>query len=224
MELMSEDTDSGSERTTYSRRRAMKTLGASGLAATGVLGAASGTAAAEELNAVVDMDPIPAVEGETATFDGSQSTGNIEKYEWYRNAADGSLTGVDGTGETFTETFAEGVFKTKLVVTDVDGNTDSDLYYFEVHSESRVQPTARIRTHRLGDGEIVFDGALSSAPGDGSIVKYEWYRNASGYSLTGVDGTGPGFYEHFASGDFDVKLEVTDSTGRTDSKTITITV
>jgi hypothetical protein len=134
----------------------------------------------------------------------------------------GHLSGVDATGQTFSESFAQGDFKVKLVVTDVNGNTDSEKFSFKVYS-SVSGPTARINTERNGSGKITFDGTLSTSP-YGAIDTYEWYYDRSGDTLTGVDATGPGFFENFAEGyDFDIKLVVTDTEGHTDSKKITIT-
>ncbi|WP_276301742.1 PKD domain-containing protein [Halorussus lipolyticus] len=209
--------------TSWSRRDTLKVMGTTGVGLVGA-SAATGNAAAAGPTAVINTTPLPATEGTSITFDASESTGDITKYEWYRNAAGNGLTGVDGTGKTFSESFAAGDFTIKLKVTDSNGNTDTSKFSFKVYSDATVtEPTARIDMVRNGDGEITFDGTRSTSP-RGDIVKYEWWRNAAGSGLTGVDFTGPGFYEHFADGsDFDIKLRVTDENGQTDEKVITIT-
>lgn len=205
------------------RRNALKAMGATGI---GLAGASVVTenATAAGPTADIDTEPLPATEGTEITFDGSGSTGNITKYEWYRNTAGSDFYGVDGEGQTFSESFAQGDYSVKLVVTDSDGNTDSSQFSFKVYGDSSVtEPTARIDMVRNGGGEITFDGTRSTSP-RGDIVEYEWWRTASGNDFYSVDFTGPGFYEHFAEGnDFDIKLRVTDEVGQTDEKVITIT-
>jgi hypothetical protein len=216
--MMSENTE-----TACSRRNALKALGATGVGLAGA-SAASQPVAAAGPTAVIDTEPLPATEGTEITFDGSGSTGDITKYEWYRNSAGDGFYGVAGEGETFSESFAQGDFSVKLKVTDSDGNTDSSQFSFKVYGDSSVtEPTARIEMVRNGDGEITFDGTRSTSP-RGDIVKYEWWRNSAGSDLYGVDFTGPGFYENFADGyDYDIKLRVTDEVGQTAEKVITIT-
>lgn len=215
---MSEETE-----TACSRRNALKAMGATGVGLAGA-SAATGNAAAAGPTAVIDTEPLPATEGTEITFDGSGSTGDITKYEWYRNAAGSDFYGVAGEGQTFSESFAEGDFSVKLKVTDSDGNTDSSQFSFKVYGDSSVtEPTPRIEMVRNGGGEITFDGTRSTSP-RGDIVEYEWWRNASGSDFYSVDFTGPGFYEHFSEGnDFDIKLRVTDEVGQTAEKVITIT-
>jgi hypothetical protein len=206
--------------TRFDRRTALKTLGVAGLGASTL--AMADDAAAAGPTADFTISPLPPEVGETVTFDASPSTGDIAKYEWYRQSADGEIFGVDGTGQTFTESFADGDFVTRLVVTDSDGNTDSVDKYFIVYDD--VSPTPRIQYSKNSEGGVTFDGTFSSAPGDATIESYEWARNAAGGGLTYPDFTGPTFYERFADGDFDIGLRVTDSRGRTTEKQLTITV
>lgn len=215
---MSEENETG-----CSRRNALKAMGATGIGLTGA-SVASENASAAGPTAVIDTAPLPATDGTEITFDGSGSTGDITTYEWWRDAAGNDLTGVDGTGETFSETFAQGDFTIKLRVTDSSGNTDTSQFSFKVYGDSSVtDPTPRIELERNGGGDITFDGTRSTSP-RGDIVKYEWWRDAAGNELTGIDYTGPGFYERFVEGnDYDIKLRVTDEAGQTAEKVITIT-
>lgn len=209
--------------TSSSRRNALKTMGATGIGLVGASAMADDVTASGP-TAVINTSPLPATDGTSITFDGSESTGDITKYEWYRNAAGEDLGSVDYTGDSFSESFAAGDFTVKLKVTDSSGNTDSSKFSFKVYDDSSVtNPTARINMVRNGSGEITFDGTRSTSP-RGDIVKFEWWRNASGYDLGSVDFTGPGFFENFADGsDYDIKLRVTDEVGQTDEKLITIT-
>ncbi|WP_158056211.1 PKD domain-containing protein [Halorussus halophilus] len=217
------DTTETDSTNTWDRRDALKVMGATGVGLVGA-SAASGNAAAAGPTAVIDTNPLPVTEGTTVTFDGSNSTGDITKYEWYRNSAGDGFYGVVKEGETFSESFAQGDFSIKLKVTDSNGNTDTSQFSFKVYGDgTATAPIPRIEMVRGGDGEITFDGTRSTSP-RGEIVEYEWSRNSAGDGFYGVNFTGPGFFENFADGDFDVRLRVTDEEGQTAEKVITITV
>lgn len=205
------------------RRSALKAMGVTGIGLAGTA-AATGTASAAGPTAVIDTEPLPATQGTEITFDASESTGNIVEYEWWRNTAGSDFYGVDGTGETFSESFGDGDFSVKLRVTDSNGQTDTTEFSFKVYGDaSATDPIPRIEMVRNGGGEITFDGTRSTSP-RGDIVEYEWWRNAAGGGFYSVDFTGPGFYERFSEGDdFDIKLRVTDELGQTAEKVITIT-
>ena len=211
---------SGNDKTSVSRRNALKTLGATGVAVSGV-GFASTTAIAAGPTADFTISPLPPAEGESVTFDASPSSGDITKYEWTYDQAEDEPSGVIQTGQTITESFVADDFEIELTVTDSNGNTDTATRYINVYTS--VSPDAVIKMQRNGGGEITFDGSFSSST-RGSIEKYEWSYDAAPDEPTGTIQTGPVIHEHFSSGDFNVELRVTDSKGRTGEEQITISV
>lgn len=205
----------------YSRRTAMKTVGAAGLGIAGSV-VATGNAAASGPTAVVEADPFPPEEHENVTFDGSSSSGDVQSYTWYfRNNELEDGYGEYATGQSFTEGFANYAYSVKLEVTDTDGNTDSAVVNF--FPKKTVTPIARIEEEPVSGSPVqrTFIGRYSSAP-RGAIESYTWYfRNDSLNDSFSEYASGPAFSESFADGyQYTVKLEVTDSRGRTDSDTV----
>ncbi|NEU57792.1 PKD domain-containing protein [Halorussus sp. MSC15.2] len=207
-----------------SRRTALKTVGAAGLGLAGSV-VATGDVAAAGPTAVIEADALPPEEGENVTFDGSSSSGDVQSYTWYfrNNESVGGGYGEYASGPSFTESWANYPYSVKLEVTDADGNTDSAVVDF--FARPVVTPIARIEEEpATGDPDIrTFIGRYSSAP-RGSIESYTWYYRNDGIPEDdfGKYADGPTFTEQFASGyQYTVKLEVTDSRGRTASDTVT---
>ncbi|WP_128477493.1 PKD domain-containing protein [Halorussus pelagicus] len=207
-----------------SRRTALKTVGAAGVGLAGSV-VATGDAAAAGPTAVIEADALPAEEGEEVTFDGSGSTGDIESYTWYfrNNETLGGGYGEYASGPSFAETWTNNPYTVKLEVTDADGNTDTATVDF--YPTETVTPIARIEEEpATGDPDLrTFIGRYSSAP-RGSIESYTWYfrNDDAGNDSFGEWASGPTFTQEFASSyQYTVKLEVTDSRGRTDSDTVT---
>lgn len=205
------------------RRTALKALGATGVA--GVVGSTGAAAAGP--TAVIDADPLPVEEGESFTLDASNSEGDIETYEWYRkNWAFGSSfnDSPSATGATLTDSYAAYPWGFKLVVTDVDGNTDEAVMNVNVHPEGTLTPEAVIEAAPEDSDRHAFTGHRSTTP-RGSIETYEWnFYNTSFQSSfdSEPDRTGPDWSEALASGyTWKVRLRVTNSDGRTDEQVIT---
>ena len=73
-----------------------------------------------ELDAVLSVSTQFPDPGEEVTFDGSDSTGDIESYNWTIDDAE-PISGVEKT-----KAFEEGQYDVTLEVADADGNTDTD--------------------------------------------------------------------------------------------------
>lgn len=204
------------------RRSVLKAMGVAG--AVGVAGSTSATAAGP--TAVIDADPLPVESGETLTFDGSRSSGDIDTYEWYyRNWQYSSdwLSSPSAAGQTASESFGDSPWGVKLVVTDSNGNTDSTVMNVLVRPEGSVTPVAEIEKPPT-DAEVhAFSGRDSYAP-RGSIQSYEWYYRNWDYNQSFLDSpsaTGPDFNERFGSGShWKIKLVVTNENGRTGERIV----
>ena len=131
-------------------------------------------------------------------------------YAW--NFGDGAT----GTGATTSHTYAAaGTYTVTLTVTDGPGLSDSETHSVTVVANQ--QPTADFSTE-ADDLKLSVDGT-ASADADGTIAEYAW---DFGDGATGSGATDSHTYA--ASGDYDVKLTVTDNDGATDSLTKTVTV
>lgn len=209
----------------FDRRTALKTMGVAGVGLAGAVGATTETEAASGPTAVIDVSPKPVKAGETTTFDASQSSGDITKYEWFYDSleSDPTLSSPNQTGEQITESFAQGPYIIKLKVTDSSGNTATDELAFEAYQNTTLSP--KISISKGSDSYVTFDGAKSTSP-FGDVTDYKWsYDSTDGDpTLSWTASTDSGCYERFSSGEYVVQLVVTDETGRQESVTKTFTV
>lgn len=155
----------------------------------------------------------------TIKFDASNSNdpdGYIESYEW--SFGDGETA----TGEKVTHTFSNsGNYDVELKVTDDDSLTDKDYATIRVKSKVNKAPNASFSANPMS-GEaplsVSFD-ASNSNDSDGDIVSYEWSfgdeNNASGKRVN---------HTFNSSGNYDVKLKVTDNDRLSDTVTKNISV
>lgn len=220
---MSEETRENSD--SIDRRTTLKAMGVAGAGLAGTVSATGDTEAASGPTAVIDATPKPAKESQTITFDGSQSSGGITKYEWFYDSlnSEPTLSSPNQTGEQITEQFAAGPYVMKLRVTDSSGNTDTDKLPFEVYQNVSLNP--KISISKGQNGHVTFDGTKSTSP-FGDITDYKWsYDSTSGDPiLDWTASTDSGCHEQYASGEYIVKLVVTDETGRQGSVTKTFQV
>lgn len=204
-----------------SRRAALKTLGVAGAGIAGSV-VATGDVSASGPTAVIEAPSLPPESGESITFDGSGSSGNIQKYEWeLRNNTANSSFGSWANGSSFTESFTDGAYSVKLIVTDDSGNTDSAVVDFIIRD--KVSPEAHITAEPLdaSSDRKTFVGRSSYSP-RGSIEQYKWeLRNDSVGGEFGKYAEGPSFSESLTNYEYTIRLTVTDSRGRTASDTVT---
>jgi len=127
---------------------------------------------------------------ETVSFDASDSSGDVEHYQW--DFGDGATS----TGETASHAYDEpGEYEVSLTVTDSAGNTDTATHLITVEKDSSDDPknddpkdddpknddpkddgptaTLALSTHKADFGDKVgFDASAST--GDDDIVEYRW--------------------------------------------------
>jgi len=146
----------------------------------------------------------------------SDSDGSIISYAW--DFKDGTT----GNGETVNHTFSSiGNYNVKLTVTDDKGATASTTKTITVTETPNQSPTASFTANPTSGAsplQVTFD-ASSSYDSDGTIVSYAWDFKDE------YTGNGETLNHTFNStGNYNVKLTVTDDKGATDSATKTITV
>ncbi len=157
-------------------------------------------------------DDMTVNEDETVTFDGSQSSDNmeIENYTWM-------IEGDEYYGETVDHMFEDpGKYKVALIASDTYENSDKDTITVTVQDTTAPDADAGSDMSVDEDTEVSFDGSASSD--NDEIANYTWM--IEGQEMTGEMIS----YTFEDPGEYDVTLEVTDAAGHTSSDTITVTV
>ncbi|MFP4202344.1 MAG: PKD domain-containing protein [Candidatus Acetothermia bacterium] len=87
-----------------------------------------------ELDAEFTMSPDPATEGDEVEFDASDSTGDIDSYEW-----DFGEGGDSGSGETDTHTYDDpGDYTVQLTIENASGDVSISGQTLEVQTDSNT--------------------------------------------------------------------------------------
>jgi len=155
--------------------------------------------------------------GDEVHFDGSgcnDSDGKIEFYRW--SFGDGtSAINVQSPVHRYA---SEGNYTVSLIVIDNKGASSNDSITVQVGGNN--PPTADVGGPYTGyktGNKITFDGSKSSD--DGTIESYEWTfgDGSNGYGKTIT-------HSYDKTGDYDVKLTVTDDEGLNDTSSITLTI
>lgn len=152
----------------------------------------------------------------TVDFDGSSSTdadGTIVSYWW--DFGDGNTASVAKPTHAYA---AAGSYRVQLVVTDDDSAVVSKEQTVTVTAPpANIDPVAAF-TYEASDLLVEFDGSTSS-DSDGTVASYAWdFGDGETADVAKPSHT---FDE---SGDFEVKLTVTDDDGATNSVTKTVSV
>jgi PGF-pre-PGF domain-containing protein/PGF-CTERM protein len=165
-------------------------------------------------------DPAPKSQ---VTFDGTGSAGNVATYEWdFGN--DGTI---EKKGSTASTTFDHsGPVSTRLVVSDGNGNTDTDFVTVGVGDTD--PPTAALTTYSgktsvpIGKS-LSFDASGSSDDLPGGIKTYEWdFDGDSTYEKTTTSSFETNTFE--TTGKRTVSVRVTDYAGNTNTSSMAIDV
>ncbi|MEM3576948.1 MAG: PKD domain-containing protein [Candidatus Bathyarchaeia archaeon] len=166
------------------------------------------------------FSPLDPLMHEIVTFDASASSpdgGVIISYTW--NFGDGNVTTVSGPIITHAyETW--GTYTVTLNVTDSEGKWDTESKQITVENAPVADFTWDPYCPQRGE-TVTFDASISS-PDGGVIISYAW---DFGDGSPIVEESDPVITHVYASaGDYLVTLNVTDSEGRWDTETKTITV
>ena len=162
-------------------------------------------------------DPTSGSAPLTVDFDASGSTdsnGNVASYDW--DFGDGD----EGQGEQVSHTYdSEGEYTAELTVTDDGGATDTKDVDISVGPGNK-QPTASFTaTATSGSAPFHVNFNSDSTDPDGTIVSYEW---SLGDGTTASGDTTTHTYNN--SGDYNVRLKVTDDKGATSSAAKTLSL
>ncbi|MGB9741472.1 MAG: PKD domain-containing protein, partial [Candidatus Bathyarchaeales archaeon] len=163
--------------------------------------------------------PTDPLAHETVTFDASSSTpdgGTIVSYTW--NFGDGNTTTV--SDPIITHAYSTyGTYTVTLNVTDSEGKWDTTSKQITVAG----LPIADFwwTPYYPQRGENVTFDASTSTPDGGAIISYAWDFGDGNTTSTSNPIT---MHTYAATGDYIVTLNVTDSEGKWDTETKTITV
>lgn len=161
--------------------------------------------------------------GEEVTFDASNSSGNIDSYQWDFKSVSNPGTAT-ATGETTSHTYdSVASYTVKLTVSDGGGGTDSTKSAaVSVSSQTDQPPTASFTTVPDDQGtgtvnvqvgkQIEFKASSSSDP-DGTIQSYEWDFKHDSNPGTTTDTGETANYTYTDGGKYNVTLTVTDDDG-----------
>lgn len=170
--------------------------------------------------ALFTFGPTPVVVGAQTFFDASESKAaaghTIVQYMW--NWGDGDPI-ERRTGPTADHDFAAaGTFNVVLTVTDDGGQQASKSTPITVTGGPVAEGT--VVKNPPPANKVTADGRASTAPPGSTITKYQWLWGDG----TNPDTTSVADHVYAAAGAYTVRLTVTDSAGRTGTKTFPITV
>ena len=172
----------------------------------------------EALNARADV-PSGVEVNETFTADGSNSSGDVESYEW--DFGDGTQR----TGAVVEHSYEEtGTYTVTLTVADGSGNEDAATAEVTVTEPDETPPDASLSASpenaTLGE-TVTFDAGDSTD--DGTITEYRWDFDGDGeVDRTTTEATTRSSYD--STGEYDATVTVVDAGGNEDSATATVTV
>jgi len=158
---------------------------------------------------------------ETVTFDASVSTpdgGTIIRYEW--DFGDGTPRVIETDPITTHVYTTYGTFTVTLNVTDSEGRWDTRSRPITVRALPHADFTWSPLSPQAGE-QVTFDGSLST-PDGGTIVSYEWNFGDGSPKVKELDPITTHTYSTY--GTYTVTLNVTDSEGKWNTRSATITV
>ena len=161
----------------------------------------------------------------------SDADGTIVSFSWTKISGPALFSiGNPNASTTVVSNLMQGVYLFKLTVTDNSGATDDDTIAVTVNPAPlppNVPPIAvagNDTTVTLPVNGVQLNGGASSDP-DGGIVSYAWNRvsGPTGMSIVNATSVTPTLVG-LVSGDYVIRLTVTDNAGATDTDDVTVHV
>ena len=170
--------------------------------------------------------PSTALSGVAIAFNAATSgdpDGTIAKYEWDLDG-NGSYETNTGTTPTASQTYATPGNRTVgLRVTDNEGATATTTRTVTIQNRAPAASFTATPNPALSGASVSFDASNSSDP-DGAIAKYEWDLDGNGSYETSTGATPTASASYATPGNRTVGLRVTDNSGATATKSVTLTV
>lgn len=182
--------------------------------------------------------PVARIDAQSACLDGnvtvdgtasSDPEGSITSYDWSVTDPDGNAVSVDSSASTITfPASLEGAYPISLTVTGSSGLTSTTTTSVSIVNNPPV-PNINV-TQSVARQPVTLDGSTSFDPDSDScgdeIVTYEWSVSDSANNPVSVENAGQDVatFVPEVSGDYSVSLTVTDTKGKTATKTITVAI
>jgi PKD repeat protein len=170
--------------------------------------------------------PNPTPSGTTVNFNGAASTdpdGTVAKYEWDLDGNGSYETNTGATATTSTAYATPGNRTVGLRVTDNEGATGTTTRTVTIQNRVPTASFTATPNPVLSGSTVTFDGSASSDP-DGTVAKYEWDLDGNGSYETNGGTKATTSTTYATPGNRTVGLRVTDNSGATATKTVTLTV
>ncbi|MEP0815135.1 MAG: PKD domain-containing protein, partial [bacterium] len=188
---------------------------------------AVGPAANMPPSAVLQAFPVSGDAPLAVTFDASGSSdpdGRIVSFHW-DFGGDGGFE-VMTRNPVFAHTYdAPGIYNAICLVTDEDGDSNSETIEIEVTAPGNTSPSASLSANPQTGNlplEVDFDASASTDP-DGTIVRYDWDFDGDGVFEAYDAGAAPS-WTYSSPGIFDAGVKATDDRGAQDTARIEIDV
>jgi PKD repeat protein len=170
--------------------------------------------------------PSTALSGTSIAFNASASTdpdGTVAKYEW---DLDGNGSYETDTGKTATtsQTYATpGTRTVGMRVTDNEGGTATTTRTVTIQNRNPTATITATPNPVVSGSNVTFD-ASGSTDSDGTVVKYDWDMDGNGTYEMGGEGKPTITASYAQPGTRTVGVRVTDNSGGTATKTLSLTV
>jgi plastocyanin len=172
--------------------------------------------------------PTAPFAGDEVSFDAAASTdpdGTIDKYEWDLDG-NGTFETDSGTTPSATHTYATPVASVAVAlrVTDNTGNVRQVSHPLSVAKRAPTASFTATPGTVAKNAPVVFDATASTATTGRTITDYAWDLDGNGSFETDTLTTPTASQSYTSAGPVNVKVQVTDSAGDTDSITKAVTV
>jgi PKD repeat protein len=167
------------------------------------------------------VSPNPPLAGQRATFtaNANPATGHsITSYAW--DFGDGTTQTT--TTPNVTKTYSgRGTYVVTVTATDDVGQTGTAILQFTITGAGVTASFTVSPSGPVTGQEVQFNGSASTGAGGAAITQWAW---DFGDGATATESSATTSHNYAAAGSYTVRLTVTDSSGRTGSTTVTVSV